>query len=1242
MPVSLADKILFINDTTGRIPAGGGGGDDVYWPCLWLPPGELLPPRGSPGDSEDICQCHPGYWCAAEMQWSCCNDTNYRAPGCTALVLETSDSEINVDDQQHPRPVTDPPPTNQQEHQPTDESIGPDRSATFKFYDSMDSNLTTQVGILGFEGTIRHLEAQLQGQSKERVFVVYGKAGNSQVESDLDSNFFESQVGTLCAVHASHNAVGSDSDPTLSMESFRIASEYWGNPRDGNFGDDEITMCFEASESYDILCCGQSTFSLMRMVRKAGPNLCGFVVHKPGHWVALRRCGAEDAEFKPVTLPSPQLCGVADCKCTMACRSSACRTGPHCDCVSEFRCRKHKHHNCDCAQPKVKDFFRKWLKTSNKASAAQSKATMAKADAETAAQEASAKQAEETKARAALKRQLKSKPTQTKKLKLGRRVSTDRASEGAGIKRMADVTNLPDVEVEYEVDKKLRTSSLPDFVRTNLPKRAKCEQDRKVHVLADPPIGKRHSTKKQGTRCADVAKTLLSRRPDEFPGQTLAVRAGQLFCEACHCNVGSAKSAVAGHVLTVKHAQNVITALSNSAAGQQLLGNIQDFEIETEKTIGKRIVGSVHIADETKLFRAETLRETILAGVSVEKLNKLRGFLERRTGLTLVDASKLMAAFLPPIRTTELKTLMAEVEGHDIGVYWDETTFSGTCMCICIRFVTEELVFAIRCINLVFLEAAVDNLKISSMLIQSLATILGISLERVLAFMYDSASPNIKSNGDTMSSVCPFSDPEPCCPHTGSHVGEHFETPIYDEFLKEFNAALATPGRARTLFISITSCRLYHGASGRWWFDNDIAERSLFPSMSDGSLKRWVVALGENGLCDKTAPRMLGFFTNDTKRTLLWLELAVLALCGKPLKAGWTTLEGDRFEYLRASKTMAKIRAALQSPVTLELKQVVKQIAAAAPRPPTSTTAKKPATKKKQEDSRLAALLSLKTVVGVCVSILAAYWSWGPEGAPQLRYRGEITRWASKDGCKLYIRWEDRAEGGAESLCDQHDDTNFLLEEGFDFRLEPYGDGRPTPTPPLLSTPFLLAQTDLRDENVLLARVDAIVAPAHAYFCSRFSENGDRASQMARMNAAVIFDPLHVKSAPITAAQIDALEVFRFSQDVEKATHLVKMKDEVKTYNALAQKILPLSLRLLDKDDNKTDTFDLQLWWLEARTDLPSTFQIMRAVLTHAPNSIPPERCFSILADSFDEDQECAYADYMETSVQLQFNNRGR
>ena len=178
---------------------------------------------------------------------------------------------------------------------------------------------------------------------------------------------------------------------------------------------------------------------------------------------------------------------------------------------------------------------------------------------------------------------------------------------------------------------------------------------------------------------------------------------------------------------------------------------------------------------------------------------------------------------------------------------------------------------------------------------------------------------------------------------------------------------------------------------------------------------------------------------------------------------------------------------------------------------------------------------------------------------------------------------------------------------------------------------------------MLLARVDAIVAPAYAYFESRFNSNSDRSSQMERMSAAQLFDPLHTKANPATVAMVDCLSVFRFSRCAKKAAHIANMKNELKTYNALVQKILPLSMRQAKgKDGELTDTFDIKEWWLEARADLPSTFQILRAVLTHAPNSIPPERCFSILADSFDDDQDRALAMYMEISVQLQFNNRGR
>ena len=62
---------------------------------------------------------------------------------------------------------------------------------------------------------------------------------------------------------------------------------------------------------------------------------------------------------------------------------------------------------------------------------------------------------------------------------------------------------------------------------------------------------------------------------------------------------------------------------------------------------------------------------------------------------------------------------------------------------------------------------------------------------------------------------------------------------------------------------------------------------------------------------------------------------------------------------------------------------------------------------------------------------------------------------------------------------------------------------------------------------------------------------------------------------------------------------------------------------LEQRRDSKTkkDTFDLQLWWREATAKVPSWAYVLRAVLTNSPNSIPPERCFSILNDTFDDDQ---------------------
>ena len=101
------------------------------------------------------------------------------------------------------------------------------------------------------------------------------------------------------------------------------------------------------------------------------------------------------------------------------------------------------------------------------------------------------------------------------------------------------------------------------------------------------------------------------------------------------------------------------------------------------------------------------------------------------------------------------------------------------------------------------------------------------------------------------------------------------------------------------------------------------------------------------------------------------------------------------------------------------------------------------------------------------------------------------------------------------------------------------------------------------------------------------------------------------------------------------------MKGEMIAYNSLVKAIKPTVQRL---DAKGQDTFSLLHFWRENEEGkgINSFAYVLRAVLANSPNSIPPERVFSILNDTFDDDQGKSYANYIELSLQLQFNERSR
>ena len=106
------------------------------------------------------------------------------------------------------------------------------------------------------------------------------------------------------------------------------------------------------------------------------------------------------------------------------------------------------------------------------------------------------------------------------------------------------------------------------------------------------------------------------------------------------------------------------------------------------------------------------------------------------------------------------------------------------------------------------------------------------------------------------------------------------------------------------------------------------------------------------------------------------------------------------------------------------------------------------------------------------------------------------------------------------------------------------------------------------------------------------------------------------------------------------------MESEVQAYNKLIALIKPKSERMVEKTTGdktvEVDPFDVMKWWEMNRHRLPSFARVLRAVLTHIPNSCAPEAVFSILNDTFTEDQKKAKGDYMELALLLQYNARGR
>ena len=108
-------------------------------------------------------------------------------------------------------------------------------------------------------------------------------------------------------------------------------------------------------------------------------------------------------------------------------------------------------------------------------------------------------------------------------------------------------------------------------------------------------------------------------------------------------------------------------------------------------------------------------------------------------------------------------------------------------------------------------------------------------------------------------------------------------------------------------------------------------------------------------------------------------------------------------------------------------------------------------------------------------------------------------------------------------------------------------------------------------------------------------------------------------------------------KNLEIRPQIELMKTEVIKYQVFTGSIKSFEER---KNIKGKDTFDLSDWWKSNCATLSGFTYVFGTVLTNSPNSCPECLFFSIFNANYNDDQRRCHTNYIELSMQSQFNKR--
>ena len=381
----------------------------------------------------------------------------------------------------------------------------------------------------------------------------------------------------------------------------------------------------------------------------------------------------------------------------------------------------------------------------------------------------------------------------------------------------------------------------------------------------------------------------------DFRDEPFTVSAGKLFCSCCREELSLKRSVIKNHVASSKHKNSKVLRAKKQINDKTIVESLKLFEDDAHPR-------GENLPEAQKLYRVKVVTAFLKAGIPLSKIEPLRELLEEYA--YRISNARGMSDLVPFVHSQVQQEIKAELSEKYVSVIFDGTTRLGEAFAVVVRFVSNKQLKQ-RLIKFQMLTKSMTGEEIAREVISILQVVYGISAKQLLACMHDRASVNGCAMR-TIKVVFPHTVDVGCYSHTIDLVGEKFDTPILDEFIRLWISLFAHSSLAKLEWRTKTGTSMKSYSATRWWSKWEVIHQ-VFLLFGD-----ILPFLKETNASPATCSKLLQLLSDKRKTEYLQLELAAVIDAGEPFVKATYQLEGDGALVFRCYEIYSTLEAAVK------------------------------------------------------------------------------------------------------------------------------------------------------------------------------------------------------------------------------------------------------------------------------------------------------------------------------------------